>query len=75
MIIKYYQGEKFWPVIFCVGSIACEMGGIISNTAFEKMKSEGILKEIDAVEIIELFFKHVPLISDIRMCKYYEIKK
>lgn len=75
MIIKNYSGEKFWSTIFCVGDIACEVGGFIAHATFEKMKSEGILKEVDHVEIIDKYFKHLPLISDVKECKYFEIKK
>lgn len=74
-IIKHYTGEKFWSTIYVVGDIACEAGGFLSNTIFEKMRSQNVLQEIDSVEIIELFWTHVPLITDVQRCKYYEIKK
>ena len=75
IIIKNYPEEKFWSTIFCVGTNACEAGGFISNLVFQKMLEENKITEIDSVEIIELFFRHVPLISEVQKCKYYEIKK
>lgn len=75
MIIKQFTGQNIWSDVFCVGTIACERGGQLSNTVLEKMKSENIIQEVDATEIIELFFKHIPLISEVQKCKYYEIKK
>lgn len=74
-IIKHYAGQKFWPMIYCVGDVACELGGMISHAVFEKMLSEGILKEVDQTQIIEKYFRHVTLVLDVPICKYYEIKK
>ena len=75
MIIKQFIGQNTWSDVFCVGTNACERGGQISNTVFEKMKSENMIREVDATEVIELFFRHVALISEVQKCKYYEIKK
>lgn len=75
IIIKQFTGQNTWSDVFCVGAVACERGGQLSNTVLEKMKSDNIIKEVDATEIIELFFKHHALINEVQKCKYYEIKK
>lgn len=76
-IIKHYSSQKWWSQIYLCGDIACEMGGIISHALFEKMKSQNILTEIPATEIIEKYSKpsFLPLFSDIKECRYYGIKK
>lgn len=74
IIIKYNPDSKSWSPIYLVTDTGCESAGFIFEPVFEKLKSEMALKEIDSVEIIELFFKHVSLISDVKSCKYFEIK-
>lgn len=75
IIIKQFTGQNTWSDVFCVGSIACERGGQLSNTVLEKMKSKNIIQEIDSLEIIELFWKHEELTNEVQKCKYYEIIK
>lgn len=75
LIIKQFTGQKISSTIFCVGTNACEEGGTLSNTVFEKMRSENIIQEIDSLEIIELFWKHAALTNEVQKCKYYEITK
>lgn len=77
IVIKIYPGQKWWSQIYLCGDIACEMGGMISHTLFEKMKSQNILIEIPATEIIEKYSKpsFLTLFSDIKECRYYDIKK
>lgn len=74
IIIKQFTGQNIWSDVFCVGALACEKGGQLSNTVLEKMKSENIIQEIDSLEIIELFWKHAELTNEVQKCKYYEIK-
>lgn len=74
IIIKHYINYKSWATIYCVGDRACVPGGFISNTIFEKIKSQKLLKKIEHKEIIELFFMHAGLISDVQKCLYYQIK-
>lgn len=73
VIIKKLVGEQAWSTMFCVGTIACEEGGQLSNTVLEKMKSHNIIREIDGLEIIEIFHHHKPLMEEHDKCKYYEI--
>lgn len=73
VIIKKLVGEAAWSTIFCVGTIACEEGGQLSNTVLEKMRSQNIIREIDGLEIIEIFHHHKPLMEGHDKCKYYEI--
>lgn len=74
IIIKYNPDSKSWSPIFIVSDTSCESAGFIFEPVFEKLQSEMALKEIDSLEIIELFFRHTSLISDVKSCKYYEIK-
>lgn len=61
-------------MVYMLGDTSCELSGIISNALFEKMDSEKLIKEIDQQEIIEKYYKHVSLIQEVQLCKYYEIK-
>lgn len=74
-IIKKYIGKNAWSDIFCVGDVACEKGGNISHGVFEKMKSEQVIQEIDGAKLIEDYFRHKELLTDVKDCQYFQIKK
>lgn len=75
IIIKKHSGEKWWSQLFCTGDVACELGGMMSHAVFEKMKSQGLLKEIPATEIIEKYSKpgFTVLFTEIKESSYYEL--
>lgn len=75
LIIKQPIDKKEWSTVFCVGTNACEKGGQLSNTVLEKMRSDGIIQEIDPVKVIDNYFKHVELITHVKSHNYYEIIK
>lgn len=50
-------------------------GGFISNTTFDHLQKENLLHEVDAIEIIEKYFKCAALIADAKSYKYFEVKK
>lgn len=75
LIIKQPIAKNEWATIFCVGDNSCEKGGTVSNAVFEKMRSDGIIQQIDAVPLIDNHFKHVELITDVKSNNYYETIK
>lgn len=75
LIIKQPIAKNEWSTIFCVGDNACEKAGTLSNIALEKMRSEGMILEMEHTKVIEDHFRHVPLMEDVKSHNYLEIKK
>lgn len=71
LIIKQFTGQVIWSQIFCVGTHACTEGGQLSNTVLEKMRSENLIREVDGLEIIEIFHHHEELMKEQQKCKFY----
>lgn len=75
IIIKKYSAIKCWSQLYCTGDNSCELGGMISHSVFEEMKSNNLLKEILVTEIIEKYSRHqfIALFIDIKECSFYEL--
>lgn len=75
LIIKQPIDKKEWSTVFCVGDNACEKGGQLSNTVLEKMRSDGIIREIDHESLFEDNFKHEELLHNAKSHNYLKIIK
>lgn len=75
LIIKQPITKSEWSTIYCVGDNACEKGGTLSNAVLEKMRSEGIIREMEHTKVIEDHFRHVPLMEEVKSHNYLEIVK
>ncbi|MBI3500786.1 MAG: hypothetical protein HY063_03245 [Bacteroidetes bacterium] len=76
-ILKIYSGIKnFHPIYFISPEDTSEMRplGNLSMKGIELLQSEGMLTEIPATEIIENYFRHKWLLSEIQSSKYFELK-
>lgn len=84
IIIKYLPADKTWSNVFLIETIFLNeevpqrhviyTGGFISNAVFEQMKKQELLQEVDAVEIIDKYYRSEALITDAKSHKYFELK-
>lgn len=78
IIIKYLPADKTWSNVFLIEETKHSViftGGFISNAVFEQMKKQELLQEVDAVEIIDKYYRSEALITDAKSHKYFELKK
>lgn len=75
LIIKQPIDKKEWATVFCVGDNACEIGGNISNTVLEKMRSEGFIQQLYPEKFPSGYSKHASLMQAEEAHIYYEINK
>lgn len=71
IIIKQPIDKSEWATVFCVGDNACEIGGQLSNTILEKMRSEGIIKKMNS-DSVRTYYTHVSLIADAKSSNYFQ---
>lgn len=77
MIVKVYSKIKNFHPLYFIGpqdESDTQPIGTITPKGLATMDKEQMLTEISQVEIIETYFRHKWLISDVRTSKYYELK-
>lgn len=72
IIIKQPIDKSEWSTVFCVGDNTCEIGGNLSNTVLEKMRSDGIIRQLNS-DSVRKYYTHVSLIADASSSNYFEI--
>ena len=76
LIVKIYEGIKnFYPLYFISSADTDNQPiGTITPKGLEAMNKENLLTEIPHTEIIENFYRHKWLMSDVKTSRYYELK-